>query len=279
MTAAATSVVEWVVPKLFDSLLAKHKLRKSLEIDINYIKNEFAMISAVIQDDDLRNGCRGGREDVNMVWINMVRELAHAIEDCIDRFMHRVTANPDTGKRCQAVHRVKTVKARNKFAEEIRQLKKKSEDVFKLRGTYSNTSSSTSSPGWSFSSELTDTPMAVEEDDNEAHSASSISMPIGMDGPRDELLDLIEQEQLLKVITIVGFHGMGKTLLADHVCKEIQSKYEARAWVPPTKLGGRGAAADVLKEILRQLGHLPLPANGSLAMLKASIKACIGAKW
>ncbi|VAI00425.1 unnamed protein product [Triticum turgidum subsp. durum] len=277
-TAAATSVVEWMVPKLFDSLLAKHKLRKSLEIDINYIKNEFAMISAVIQDDDLRNGCRGGREDVNMVWINMVRELAHAIEDCIDRFMHRVTANPDTGKRCQAVHRVKTVKARNKFAAEIQLLKKSSEEVFKLRDTYSNTSSSTSSPRWSLSSEQTDTPTAIEDDDDGTQSAASIPVPVGMDGPRNELLDLIQQEQQLKVITIVGFHGMGKTLLAYHVYKAIESQYEARAWVPPRKIGGNWEAADVLKEILGQLGHLPLPVSGSLAQLKASIKECIGTK-
>ncbi|KAM3206099.1 hypothetical protein ACQJBY_061653 [Aegilops geniculata] len=278
VTAAATSVVEWMVPKLFDSLLAKHKLRKSLEIDIKYIRDEFAMISAVIQDDDRRSGCRGGREDVNMVWINMVRELAHAIEDCIDRFMHRVTANPDTGRWCQAVHRVKTLKARNKFAAEIQLLKKKSEDVFKLRDTYSNTSSSTSSPRWSLSSEQTDTPTAIEDDDDGTQLAASIPVPVGMDGPRNELLDLIQQEQQLKVITIVGFHGMGKTLLANHVYKAIESQYEARAWVPPRKLGGNWAAADVLKEILRQLRQLPLPTSGGLAQLKASIKECIGTK-
>ncbi|XP_037462926.1 disease resistance protein RGA4-like [Triticum dicoccoides] len=279
-TAAATSLVEWMVPKLFDSLLAKHELRKSLKIDINYIKNEFAMISAVIHNDDRCSGCRGGREDVNMVWINMVRELAHAIEDCIDRFMHRVRADQDTGRVRQAFHRAKTMKARNKFAAEIRQLKKRSEDVFKLRDSYNNASSSTSSPRQSLSSQQTDTPTAIEDDEDGTHSEASIAVPVGMDTPRDELLDLIQQEQKLKVITIVGFHGMGKTLLANHVYKAIESKseYEARAWVPPRKLGGSGAAADVLKEILWQLGHLPLPTSGGLTQLKASIKKCIGTK-
>lgn len=51
-TVAATSFVEWLVPKLFDTLVEKHKLRNDLKMDINYIKNEFAMISSVIQDDD-----------------------------------------------------------------------------------------------------------------------------------------------------------------------------------------------------------------------------------
>ncbi|KAI4974158.1 hypothetical protein ZWY2020_047438 [Hordeum vulgare] len=258
-TVAATSFVEWLVPKLFDTLVEKHKLRNDLKMDINYIKKEFAMISSVIQDDDRSSGCRGGREDVNMVWINMVRELAHAIEDCIDRFMHRVTADPDTGRLCQAVHRAKTVRARSKFAEEIQQLRKTSEDIFKLRVTYSNTSSSsTSSPRRSLSSEQTDMPMpptAIEDDDDGSHSAASTAVPVGMDGPRNEILDLIQQEQQLKVITI-----------------------EARAWVPPRKLGESWAPAQVLKDILSQLGHLPLPTSGGLAQLKASIKQCIGTK-
>ncbi|KAI4974170.1 hypothetical protein ZWY2020_047450 [Hordeum vulgare] len=272
VTVVATSLVEWMV-KLFDSLLTKHELRTNLKVDIESIKNEFAMISAVIQDDDSRGGCRGGSEEAHTVWINIVRDLAHAIEDCVDRFMHQVTmADTATGKLSRAVHRVKTVKARNKFAAEIRVLKKRSEESSKLREAYSNNNSGNSSPEW---------PTAVEGDvdDDTYYSPASIAVPVpvGMDGPRDELLDLIQQEQQLKVIIIVGFHGMGKTLLANHVYREIKSPYEVRAWV----LGGRRTAADVLKEILQQLGHVvPLPTKGrlNLTSLHASIAECIGNK-
>lgn len=273
VTVVATSLVEWMVPKLFDSLLTKHELRTNLKVDIESIKNEFAMISAVIQDDDRRGGCRGGSEEAHTVWINIVRDLAHAIEDCVDRFMHQVTmADTATGKLSRAVHRVKTVKARNKFAAEIRVLKKRSEESSKLREAYSNNNSGNSSPEW---------PTAVEGDvdDDTYYSPASIAVPVpvGMDGPRDEILDLIQQEQQLKVIIIVGFHGMGKTLLANHVYREIKSPYEVRAWV----LGGRRTAADVLKEILQQLGHVvPLPTKGrlNLTSLHASIAECIGNK-
>ncbi|KAF7092521.1 hypothetical protein CFC21_094998 [Triticum aestivum] len=277
--AAATSFVEWMVPKLFDFLHANHELRKNLKNDIIYIKHEFAMISAVIKDDDSRGGCRSSSEEAHTVWINIVRDLAHAIEDCIDRFMHSVTmADSEKGRLSQAVHRVKTVKARSKFAAEIRTLKNRSEDASKLREKYSNNNSSNSSPRWSLSSEQTDAPTAVQDDDDDTHSSASIGVPVGIDGPRGELMDLIQQEQQLKVITIVGFHGMGKTLLANHVynSKAIESQYEVRAWV----LGGRRTAANVLKEILQQLGHLPLPTNGSLTLtlLHASIRECIGNK-
>ncbi|XP_040252655.1 disease resistance protein RGA4-like [Aegilops tauschii subsp. strangulata] len=269
-TAAATSFVEWMVPKLFDFLDKNHELRKNLERDIKFIQNEFAMISAVIQDEQKVR--HDGGEEVHKEWIKMVREVAHAIEDCIDRFMHRVRM-PETGAGWlrHAVHRVKTVKARNEFAVAIQELKKISEDASKLKVTYS--SSITSSPGRSMLSEQTETAMTKEDDGDDDHSAASGPVPVGMGGPRNELLDMIQQQQQLKVITIVGFHGMGKTLLANHVYKAVESQYEARVWVPPAKLEGR--ATDVLKEILRQLGQC---VDGRLTKLQASVKECIGTK-
>ncbi|KAM3196599.1 hypothetical protein ACQJBY_072348 [Aegilops geniculata] len=268
--AGATSFVEWMVPKLFDFLDKNRGLRKNLERDIKFIKDEFAMISAVIQDE--QNSRHGRGEEVHKEWIKIVRELAHAIEDCIDRFMHRVKkAETGAGWLHRAVHRVKTVKARNEFAVAIQELKKLSDDASKLKGTYS--SSTTSSPGRSLSSEQTEMVEETEDNDDDDHSEASGPVPMGMDDPRDELLDLINQQQQLKVITIVGFHGMGKTLLANHVYKAIESQYEARAWVLPANLGG--TAANVLREILRQLGH---GSDGRLAKLQESIKECIGTK-
>ncbi|XP_037457224.1 disease resistance protein RGA4-like [Triticum dicoccoides] len=268
--AVATAFVDCMVPRLFKFLEENSELRKNLQSDINYIKYEFEMISATIKDE--QKNCHDGGEEVHTVWINMVRDLAHAIEDCLDRFTHRVAmAETGAGWLRRAVHRVKTVKARNEFAVAIRKLKKISEDASQLKGTYS--SSTTSSPGRSLLSPE-HTEMAVMTDDEDEHSAASSGpAPVGMDGPHSELLDLIQQQQQLKVITIVGFHGMGKTLLANHVYKAIESQYEALAWVPPAKLGG--TASEVLKEILQQLGQCT---DGPLTKLQARIKDCIGTK-
>ena len=85
----------------------------------------------------------------------------------------------------------------------------------------------------------------------------SAGRSVGMDAPQDELLELIQQQQQqLKVISIVGFHGIGKTLLARRVYHTIENQYEARAWVSAAE---QGVPTNVLKQILQQLG---IPTNG-----------------
>ncbi|KAF7105782.1 hypothetical protein CFC21_106558 [Triticum aestivum] len=234
--AAATVFVGRIAPKLIEFLAANHKLRQNLEHDITYIQREFAFISAAIQQDDDCRWRSGSRTDhVQRAWIQIIRDLAHAIEDCIDRFTPRVAISNKS-----PIQKLKTRKARNEFAEAIGKLKKISKESSKLRTTYGTSTSSASS-----------SPMAsetIEIEMNDFHSANS---PVDMDAQRDELLELIQQEQQqLKVISIVGFGGIGKTLLARHVY-ESMSQYEARAWVCATE---QQRPMDVLIEITQKLG-------------------------
>jgi transcriptional regulator with AAA-type ATPase domain len=197
-----------------------------------------------------------------------MRDLAHAIEDCIDRYTHSVTKSGTSWIR-QAVHRAKTVMVRKEFAEAIRKLKKLSQESSKLRETYSNasigtgTSSSSAAPPSVACKTMTE--MAIDD--------ISAARPVGMDRPRDELLELIQQEQQqqLKVISIVGFDGIGKTLLARHVYDQVESQYEVRAWVPATE------PWDVIKELVQQLG-IPTNGGGSLTKLCAMLRLYLGTR-
>lgn len=204
-------------------------------------------------------------------WIQIIRDLAHAIEDCIDRFMHRVTTMSEKSWIRQAVHRVHTASVRTEFAKAIRELKKISQESSKLRETYYSAGSIVTGSGTS--SCLTSS-VAFETAEDAPLSARS---PVGIDAPQDELLELIQQQQQhLKVISIVGFDGIGKTLLARHVYETLMSQYEARAWVCAAV---QGSAMDVVKEILRQLG-IPTSTHGggSLSKLCTNIRQCIESK-
>jgi disease resistance protein RPM1 len=55
---------------------------------------------------------------------------------------------------------------------------------------------------------------------------------VGIDTPRDELVGLLmNQGQELKVASIVGFGGLGKTTLASEVCRKIKEKFTCHAFV------------------------------------------------
>ncbi|RLN29200.1 hypothetical protein C2845_PM05G14210 [Panicum miliaceum] len=54
---------------------------------------------------------------------------------------------------------------------------------------------------------------------------------VGMDGPRDELIQLMDGEDGLSVISIVGFRGLGKTTLANEIYRKLEGKFQCRAFV------------------------------------------------
>ncbi|KAM3371034.1 hypothetical protein ACQJBY_018415 [Aegilops geniculata] len=271
--AAATAFAGRIAPKLLEFLAANHKLRQNLEHDITYIQREFALISAAIQQDDecrWRSGAVG--DHVQRAWIQFIRDLAHAIEDCIDRFGHRVTMSGTSTWIRQAVHRLQTMTVRKEFAKAIRELKKISRESSKLRETYyyANISAGTSSSSVASSSLTCETMTQMTIDDT-----LSTTRPVGIDEPRDELLALIQpQQQQLKVISIVGFDGIGKTLLAKRVYDTIENNYEARAWVSTAE---QGVPTNVIKEILQQLG-IPTNGGGNLNKLCTILRQYLGTK-
>lgn len=243
LAAAATvagSVASKIAPKLLDFFKKNHKLRADLEHEINYITRESEMISAAIREDSQRPRMSG--EEVHKEWIKMVRDLAYAIDDCTDRFIHRVTMPPEASWIRRKLHRLKTVKARNEFATAILHLRKTSEDACVLRRRYITSGECGRGGGGS---------IILESSDEETDTSVAA---VGMEAAQDELMELImvrTTKDELKVISIVGFGGIGKTLLAKHVYNStaVVGQYPARAWVRAAEKDAR----DVLQEILRQL--------------------------
>ncbi|CAM0953228.1 unnamed protein product [Alopecurus aequalis] len=265
MEAAVGTVTAKIAPKILDFLVSNHNLRKDLEHDIQDISNEFVMICAAIHEDEDRrqssDSCGGG--EVQRAWVKMVRDLAHAIEDCIDRFTHRVTLKSDASWIHQKFHRVKTVPTRNKFAAAIRRLKKKLEEASELRRRYTSKYGSRSNGG-----------AAMEPGASDEETETDTCMAVGMDAPLDELMELIQgQPKELNVISLVGFGGIGKTHLAKHVydSPDVVGQYQARAWVHASERG----AGIVLREILQQITGTA-GSEKVLAKIRKSLNECLG---
>lgn len=206
-TAVLSAVLRTLGPKLYAFLRDGHDL---LRQDLN----ELAMIAAAIEEHDRRPPPAAG--DVRSAWIRGVRDLACDMEDCVDRFVHRATG-----------HGPASMGARAKFAAVIQELRRKSEELSRLRASYAAAAGEPSCWVATGSSALT-----LPASSSEAHTlASNI---VGMDGPRDEILELIGETQgQLKVISIVGFGGLGKTLLARQIYESdaVAAQFHPRIWV------------------------------------------------
>uniref|UniRef100_A0A0D9XRX9 NB-ARC domain-containing protein n=1 Tax=Leersia perrieri TaxID=77586 RepID=A0A0D9XRX9_9ORYZ len=262
-TAVLSTVLNMLGPKLYTFLQQNHELRRNLEHDIHYIQNELRMIAALIDEHEHRPKHSG---TVQGVWIQGVRELAYAMEDCIDRFMHQMT---------KSGHRLATMAVRTKFATVIQKLRKKSEDLSKLRENYTTVGSSNGND--TDESTISRTFLAYER-----HAPASDTVPVGMDDPQDEILEMIRetegQRRQLKVISLVGFDGLGKTLLAMKIYQSavVCEEFHPRAWV---SAAGK-SAWDILKEILRQLGSQSQEVDdySDINKLITSLKECLQAK-
>ncbi|CAL4985010.1 unnamed protein product [Urochloa decumbens] len=94
---------------------------------------------------------------------------------------------------------------------------------------------------------------------------------VGINSPLEELLEQLAeaegQPKQLKVISIVGFCGLGKTILARELYNsEIGKQFEKRVWVS----GTHGDPGELLSEILRQL-HKPDLVTSNVNQLSADI--------
>jgi len=279
LTAVAT-VAARIAPKLTSFYQKRSKLLAGLEHDIKHIQAESLMIAAAIEDDGnlLPSTATAHAHEQ---WIKIVRDLAYDIDDCIDRFIHSVSMAPvtDAGWIRRKARRLKTLRARGKFAAAIVRLRKQSEDASELRKKYTDLAYGQGSR----------TVIVSEPQADDAVPETYTDSPVGMEALEEELTELLRetpqgQSDRLKVISVVGFDGIGKSQLAKRVYDTLdESQYPARAWVRAAEKGPE----DVLLEILQKLGTRTAISGSeassssikpSMSELHTTIKKCLEKK-
>lgn len=233
-----TAAMNTLIPKMLRLVDARSSLPHNVQQDIKSLMRELEMMWSAVQEYN-RSAQNKEFGLVQATWIKQVSELAHKIEDCVDHYIYD-----------QSAHNTE-VPNPDRFAAQIKIFKRESDEISILRKKYK-----------------LDTGATDSEISSAGGSSSSKSWPpvlpfdlVGTEAPLKELLELVEGEdedqiKKLKVISIHGFDGLGKTTLATKVYnqEDVAKQFgENRAWV---NAAGKDPL-QVLQEILQELHTQP----------------------
>ncbi|KAF7104889.1 hypothetical protein CFC21_105752 [Triticum aestivum] len=213
-----SEIVNNLLAKLAGLLGDECQKLKGVERHVRFLEDELSTMKAFL--DEL--GLRDELDPLTKNWRDHVRDMAYDMEDCLDDFLVNLgSASDNAGFIDRTTELVNILWARHQFTSQIQELKDRAIEANHRRKRYKLDDSSSSS------SALVPVDPRVSALYREAASL------VGIDGPRDEIVRwLADSEEKLKVVSIVGFGGLGKTTLAKQVYDKIGEQFNFKAFVP-----------------------------------------------
>ncbi|RCV43496.1 hypothetical protein SETIT_9G298900v2 [Setaria italica] len=220
MVSVATGAMNSLLDKLTALLGKEFRLDNGVKRDIAFLKDELSCINALLEK--LAN-----MEVLDLQtkeWRKQVREMAYDIEDCIDNYMHQSCQKRSSGIIGffhVYVQKVKDLSGHHGVAQQIKELKDRIVEAKHRRKRYKLDNEV--DPG-------TNNVLSIDPRLPALYVESSVL--VGIDIPRHHLINMLDDgEQSLKVISIVGLGGLGKTTLANEAYKRISWQFDCKAFV------------------------------------------------
>ncbi|KAG8059966.1 hypothetical protein GUJ93_ZPchr0002g25422 [Zizania palustris] len=216
---------------------------RSVRPEIRFLKSELNKMQVALHKyESLDDG-----DIQEKAWIAELRELAYDIEDFIDKSMHQLGANDEHDDTSsikdffmKSARSLQTLGSRHKIAGEIDDLKARVISVRDQKNSYkiddtSNNSNASVDPRLA----------ALFADENHL---------VGIEGPRDELINWLDVESRSmkhrKVLSIVGLGGLGKTTLANEVYRRVKVNFDCTAF---TSVSRKPDMNKIFEDIISQI--------------------------
>ncbi|KQK12069.1 putative disease resistance RPP13-like protein 3 [Brachypodium distachyon] len=244
VVSAALGALGPLLTKLGGLLAGEYGRLKGVRREIRSLESELISMHAALKEyTELEDP--GGQVKA---WISLVRELAYDTEDVFDKFIHQLHKGcVRRGGFKEFLGKIalplKKLGAQRAIADHIDELKDRIKQVKELKDSYKLDNISCSA-----SRHTAVDPRLCALFAEEAHL-------VGIDGPRDDLAKWMVEEGKMhcRVLSIVGFGGLGKTTLANEVSRKIQGRFDCRAFVSVSQ-------KPVIKKIIKDvISKVPCP--------------------
>jgi ATPase subunit of ABC transporter with duplicated ATPase domains len=182
-----------------------------------------------------------------------VRELSFDMEDVVDKFLVRVDDGSEPATKSNKLKRLTEMfaglftkgKARHEIADVIKKINKRVQEISNRRGRY-------------IIDNIIAKPAAATAIDPRLGALyKEVTELVGIAGKRDqELIKLLfegddETKNKVKIVSVVGFGGLGKTTLVKMIYEKIKGDFDYSAFVP---IGRNANVKKVFMDIIHDIG-------------------------
>ena len=224
-----TGALPSLLPKLADLLVGEYNLQKEVKWGIKFLQTELETMKAALED--ISETPADKLNKVDRIWARDVREQSYDIEDSIDTFIVHCKGSKVLSEQHGLIKRIINrsldwliqPKIRRKIATDIRDVKSRVKEMSKRRDRY-KINGQVAKP--------------VLVDPRLLARYEKTTELVGISEARDELIKMlmVEGNQVSKkqekIVSIVGFGGLGKTTLANVVYENLRAQFDCSAFVP-----------------------------------------------
>ncbi|GJN05168.1 hypothetical protein PR202_ga22776 [Eleusine coracana subsp. coracana] len=234
--------------KLLELLKKEYQLQKGVREDVKFLSRELESMYTALRKVAMVPWEQ--LDDQVKVWAREVREASYEMEDVLDTFIIRAGSGPEPAHMVQRLMKkmgklfdLSKVMARRDIAAAIEGIKLQLQEMSDRRDRYK------------VDGIVVHPSAAANVDPRLSHLYIKESQLVGIDEPREELIKMlsiqpdshISDGKEMKIVSVVGLGGLGKTTLAKAVYDKVNLQFDCRAFIP---VGQNPDPRKVLRDIL-----------------------------